>query len=465
MKGKSKSGKNEKYPEDKFDWGLYPELEVFVNGLVDNFLQHNAFSKKLSQRMLNETSTKFIDWIDHIRVPDKMLKESKLKGLGLREVRTKDILEGDRAFKHMQSYLFPILTTESSETEVALKPELIDHFIQMLGTGAEIEGEPFSIFRKAIVSNENGYCLSAVERRGYGGFILKEQDDISEYVKLLSKFFTRRRNFTTDEEGMRETEKLIQSSVKKIRSERVSDAFFRGERQYWQNRNRAGQVQKARQDRLGLGWGNHDHHTYRSSRANFAAMIRIFEQMGYTCREKYYAGEQAGWGAQILEHQICNIVVFTDVDLWPEETKIDFAHKGLPERARLGTVGLWIGLHGESILQAGMHHLEARFDFNRLSNDLSKQGVQVMKPFSNFDFLKQAFTVGDIWPVEKKRLDKLLSRSYITKEQYEKFRIEGAIGSHMENLQRDQGFKGFNKASVTKIINATDPRIQHYGGA
>jgi hypothetical protein len=35
---------------------------------------------------------------------------------------------------------------------------------------------------------------------------------------------------------------------------------------------------------------------------------------------------------------------------------------------------------------------------------------------------------------------------------------QGAIGSHLENLQRKGGFKGFNQKSVSVIIQATDPR-------
>ncbi|HAF03215.1 MAG TPA: hypothetical protein DIT76_05750 [Spartobacteria bacterium] len=37
----------------------------------------------------------------------------------------------------------------------------------------------------------------------------------------------------------------------------------------------------------------------------------------------------------------------------------------------------------------------------------------------------------------------------------------GAIGSHLENLQRKGGFKGFNQKSVSVIISATDPRKQN----
>ena len=77
---------------------------------------------------------------------------------------------------------------------------------------------------------------------------------------------------------------------------RACDLFFRAERDYWQSRNRAAQIQKMRQDALGLGWANHDHHTYRSSREHFATLISIFEMMGFHCRERFYAGKEAGWG-------------------------------------------------------------------------------------------------------------------------------------------------------------------------
>ena len=48
----------------------------------------------------------------------------------------------------------------------------------------------------------------------------------------------------------------------------------------------------------------------------------------------------------------------------PRRPTHDFAHEALPDLPRPNTVGLWVGLHGESILEAGMHHLEAQFDFD-----------------------------------------------------------------------------------------------------
>jgi hypothetical protein len=69
----------------------------------------------------------------------------------------------------------------------------------------------------------------------------------------------------------------------------------------------------------------------------------------------------------VLEQPTAGIVIFADVDLSPDELLIDFAHDPLPERAELGTVGLWCALHGESFLEAGMHHLECTFDFAALT--------------------------------------------------------------------------------------------------
>jgi len=182
--------------------------------------------------------------------------------------------------------------------------------------------------------------------------------------------------------------------------------------------------------------------------------------MGFVPREAFYAGKQAGWGAQILEQSDCNLIVFSDVDLGVEERGIDFAHNGLKPRMRPGTIGLWVGLHGESILQAGMHHLAARYAFETLNEDLAKLNLDMMAPFSHFDFLKQAFSQGEYWRVDEKRAKSLLKKSLMTEKQFTKFISESAIGGHLENIERRRGFKGFNQDSVSAIIKATDPRKQ-----
>jgi hypothetical protein len=139
--------------------------------------------------------------------------------------------------------------------------------------------------------------------------------------------------------------------------------------------------------------------------------------------------------------------------------QVDFASADLPPSERLGTVGLWCALHGESLLAAGMHHLEGQFDFDRLRADLAARGVAHMEPFSDFPHLRQAFTSAERWPVDPRRLADLVAAGHVTAEQAQVFATEGAAGSHLENLARRGGFKGFNQHNVSVTMRATDPRV------
>ena len=107
-----------------------------------------------------------------------------------------------------------------------------------------------------------------------------------------------------------------------------------------------------------------------------------------------------------------------------------------------------------------MHHLEAQFMFEELTQGLGDRGIKMMKPFSFFPYLKQAFTAGENWQVESTRVRSLVEQGKITPEQGEHFIAHGAIGSHLENLQRREGYKGFNQKNVSIIIKKTDPRLQ-----
>ena len=112
------------------------------------------------------------------------------------------------------------------------------------------------------------------------------------------------------------------------------------------------------------------------------------------------------------------------------------------------------------MLQAGMHHLECRFDFGAIERQLPLVGVPVLKPFTDLPYLKQAFTQGEVWPVAAERLEAALAAGAITPAEAERFRQFGAIGSHLEILERDEGYKGFNQAGINEIIRETDPRRQ-----
>ena len=447
-------------PLESFQWTPQPQAQALITGLVDSFLSRSAFGRKLKQRLYQEAGVRFADLIDSIHVPASIATHDDL--LRCSFVRRPVAGAEDRYIQGQG--IFPAVVLGSDPiTRVFLKVESIADFLAVwqIAEGHPVAGEPLAALRLAVINRESETELMAVERHGYGGFDVPPiaSQQAMQVLRQLEGFRWRRRSFENEADGFVHAGRLIDAAIKEIGLDRACDLFFAAEREYWQRRNRAAQVQKARQDRLGIGWANHDHHTYRSSREHFAAMIAVFEKLGFHCRERFYAGSEAGWGAQVLEQPNAGIVIFADVDLSPDELFDDFAHQGLLPREELGTVGLWCALHGEAFLEAGMHHLECQFDFDALKRQLeTEQGVQVMKPFTSFPYLRQAFTEGEVWPVREERIERLLRAGRITPEQAARFREKGALGSHLENLERNQGFKGFNQTGVSEIISRTDPR-------
>jgi hypothetical protein len=447
-------------PLEQFRWMPQPAAEALVREIVDLFLAHCLSAARLRDRMRDDTGTRFSDWIDSIHLPDRPEWRERLTRAGF-------VSEGEhsRAFAQPAGIFPRLVLHEGSATKVFVKVESVADFAAAglaWGLPCEpIEGDPLSPMRRVRVGSGRAIELWAIERHGYRGFTLPATDDHRGILaaRQLESFRTRRRNFDDDVEGFMHARRLIDAAEDQLGIDLACDLFFAAEREFWQRRNRAAQFQKARQDRLGLGWANHDHHTYRSSRKHFARLIGVLEKLGFVCRERFYAGAEAGWGAQVLEQPHAGIVVFADVDLSPDELFNDFAHEELPPREQLGTVGLWCGLHGEAFLQAGMHHLECQFDFEALKQQMEQTGgIKVMKPFTDFPYLKQAFTEGERWPVDERRIESLLAEKKITPQQADQFRAQGAIGSHLENLERNEGFKGFNQNGVSEIIAHTDPR-------
>jgi hypothetical protein len=445
-----------------FDWPLANEAEQFLRERNALFLDRSTFARKLADRMRAETATDFFEWTDHLVLAPRV--ERALVAAGFVPDPQAETPHGETVYEHPRATLPRVILrrgNEQSPSVLALRSESVADFMACHNLPGELEGDPFSRYRRILVAEENGARLEAVERRAYRGFVPAAlgRTELANIIKARELWRTRRRLFTSDAEGIHAARQILDRVLRLVGRDLACEFFFEAERAYWQSRNRAARMQKHRQDRLGLGWGNHDHHTFRCSREHFVDLVNFLLKLGFAKRERYYSGAEAGWGAQISEQVVAGIVVFADVDLMPEETELDFSTSKLPPAPRLGTVGLWVGLHGESLLEAGMHHLEARFDFDFLRVQFKESGVNTMSPFSDFPFLRQAFTEGERWPVRRERAERLLADGLITRKQAEQFIREGALGSHLENLQRHGGFKGFNQKSVSAVIAATDPRI------
>ena len=347
----------------------------------------------------------------------------------------------------------------STTVKLYLRVESIEAFLDANNLQAvPIHGDPEANLRYSdeLVSGSNCYLVQRSGTRGYSVTSHPENFYVA-ITDVRSKFANRPRS-GDDLADTRGALQAFTTAEALIGNGRAVDEFFAAERDYWMSRNSAGRWQKSRQDSIGIGWANHDHHTYRSSREGFQGLIQLFLRMGFLLRERFYAGEEAGWGAQILEHPVSRVVIFADVDITASELNTDFGITALPPSATLGTIGLWCALHGGAIGLAGMHHLEAEFIHNAVQDAYIQIGGDVMKPFTNIEVLWQAFTAAEVWSVSAERLNRLVADGLLDHETAMKFRINGAPGSHLEILQRWDGFKGFNKTGISDIITKTDPR-------
>ena len=444
--------------QDNAQWQRYPKAESLIANWLNIAHEENQAIRNISDRMADETSTRLFDWVDHLQVKD----DSADKELRQAGFEVEDVESPGTVYTHPGAMLPRVVinSQESVSLGVVIKAESLQAFMLMNGLTGPILGTPFNGYRSTAIHTEGPVAFYAVERRGTRTLLAPSggTGEPSAYIKAVEIWSARPRDLGDEDQAMERAIEIAEHMCEVVGCNMAAHIVLQVERQYWQNRNTAGSIQKMRQDRLGLGWANQDHHTFRSSRHHFPRLVQLFETLGFHCREQFYAGEEAGWGAQVMENSVSGHVLFLDLDLAPDELEIDFAHQPLPQRDFLGTVGLWCGLHGDSILQAGMHHLEAQFDFKKLVKDLQTYGIETMDPFSDFSYLKQAFTRGERWPVRESRVQRLQERGLIDDEQAAKFLREGAVGSHLENLQRAEGFKGFNQSNVSKIIRETDPR-------
>ena len=442
-------------------WEPQPAAAQLVQTLLEQEFYTNQKIDHFRSRLLAETGTRLLDWVYSLTLPTSHVLLSQLRSVGF--TFAQEAGESTKYWRHPHGIFPLIVTTEgTSDAILSIKVDSVDVAVA-IGDWEDskiLNSSPAGRRKETLLYCAEDIQLRAIERHGCQiETQLQESADLASVAeKHYVAFLNRPRDFPTDEAGFAATEEIIDAAVSELGADWACDLFFFAERANWMRRNHAARVQYERQQKLGLGWANHDHHTFRSSRHCFHLLVASLEKLGFECRERFYAGNEASWGAQVLEQPECGFVVFADVDLSPTEITGDIAHTPLPHRGELGTIGLWCALHGESFLQAGMHHLECQFDFDASREQLANAGVETMTPFTDFPFLRQAFTQGEVWEIDEKRIETLLEGNYISEEQAEQFRQEGTIGSHLEILERNDGYKGFNQTGVSDIIARTDPR-------
>ncbi|HEY2044013.1 MAG TPA: hypothetical protein VGH11_15145 [Jatrophihabitans sp.] len=443
-----------------FNWTLHPAAEALVDEIVEAASAKSPRLAALRVELAEQTSTRLQDWLDSVSAPTT---PDDLAAVGYEPT------QHPLLWRHPGAQLPAVVIDDCYQ--VAIRVDDVAAFAQSQGRRSDeatrIEGSPLSGYRRVIVADENSVQIAGVERRSWTAGVTPEVFDSRQRSAAPQawQLLAERPRTLSGPQGVRAQLRCAADAVRLVGADLAASYFLQQERQYWQRHNNAGMIQHARQDRLGLGWGNNDHHTFRSSRPAFAPLIEFLATLGFSLRERFYAGAEAGWGAQVIEHYGCGGVIFADVDLTEAEVDVDFAHTELRDDDRLGTVGMWCALHGESVLAAGMHHLEGQFSFDALTDSLAERGQPSMPPFSDFVHLRQAFTEAELWPVSQHRLAALVEGGQLSVERASELETTGAAGSHLENLARRGGFKGFNQHNVSTTMLATHPRDYRPSGS
>jgi hypothetical protein len=435
-------------------WTVQPDAETALAALLEEALAENRALADWSSRLLEGAGVRLRDILDHVRLP-----AGRAQAMAQAGWRPESEVSGGEIWRNSTGW-FPDLVVADGPAELWFRAEDVAQFVAANGIRAAIEGEPFGPFRKALVFG-GSFAAGAIERNGHVGYDWRPAipaEQLRAARVHLQAFRARRRQFDSVAEGLDHTEALVKAAVGDLGQHWACDLWLRAERDYWMLRCPAGARQKARQDALGIGWANIDHHTYDSSRAHYRRTIGILEMLGYELREMLYAGDLAGWGSQVLEQPVLRSTIFADVDLAPHELEIDFAHEELPELASHRRAGILSILHGESILECGLNHVAALYDQKALRAQLAREGILMMNPFSNFPFLYQELSVGALAPVDPARVDGLQRAGHLTHAEAEEIRLNGYIATHLENIERNQGYKGFNKPGIDGVLRALDPR-------
>lgn len=364
----------------------------------------------------------------------------------------------DGAWRNLEGMFPPVLVGEKEA--LWIRAESIDEFLAINAPSLAVEGAPFAPLRLGVVNDAEATRFGVVERNGFPGFgiVSPSAAQLREARISLQRFRSRRREFDRVEDGLDYTDALVESVVEAIGPHWACDLWLKAEREFWMRRCRAGALQWARQRSVGIGWANVDHHTYDGSRQHFRRTIGILEKLGYELREMLYAGELAGWGSQVLEQPVIGSTIFADVDLAPEELAVDFAHSDLPALPRHRRAGVLSALLGESILEAGINHIAGLYDQREFRRQIHALHITTMEPFSDFEHLYQELTEGDWVAVDPARVDALEREGHIEAGEAEALRVKGTILSHLENIERNDAYKGFNREGIDAVLRKLDPR-------
>ena len=216
-------------PLEAFQWTPQPAPFNFLRECCEAFLAPCPTASALAQRMRDETGTRFIDWIDHIRIPRGDPRAARLADVGY----SADSEGKGFVVLTNESGMFPPVLVSDGPLEIALKVESAADFAAVHGVQNEIEGSPLGLFRYLRICDCGDTRLSVVERHGYRGFVVPKfyPERAIAWLKHSEALRARRRDFDDDADGFEHAGALIDAAIAELGVDLTCDLWFAAERE------------------------------------------------------------------------------------------------------------------------------------------------------------------------------------------------------------------------------------------
>jgi hypothetical protein len=397
---------------------------------IKEFTAQNRFIAALERQLQLLACTRLCDWVDHLAFAEGNGRAELLAEQGF----TLHHQAADYRYYHHPSGAIPgvALYRTTMLPSLYVRVESVADYLLVRGQSTSIEGGPLTPYRRSSVAVDNGIALWVCERRG--SWTLKPaaspEGYLDRYLQARERWRTRPRDWEDEEEALRQALLRAANMQSLVGSATAAALVLEGERDYYQSRNQAAQLQKSRLDHLGLGWASPACHVFASSRAKLATAFQLFELLGFRLLRTLHAGEEAGWGMALFRHPDLRAAVCCKVDLSAQELAQALASRPLlAAQPKLGETGLWCGLHGESLLKAGMQLLAIPLESSQLRSCCQEHGIGIVEESRAVKELLPFTTEPERWPVSARRLRQLVQEGQLTDEAARGLVSDGAAGS------------------------------------
>lgn len=352
---------------------------------------------ELESKITQRTGSPLLDWVDALHLVAEPRRRAEWIGLGWMPA---EIGPDHEVLRFEGDELPPVVLHADLTARLDLRVQSIEAFLAAHGLAfnARVKGAPGSALRRAQWGQGGLRAFGVVERHGTTAFDhrrcpVSDPARLEHWSQVLRG---RQRSHRDDEQGLLQLGEQLERIAAELGEGPAASLFLSVEREYWQWRNQAAQIQFRRQQGLGLGWGNHGKHIYRCSAALFDATQALFAKLGYV-----YKGDDNRKG-NIRRLELAHPASATRIVI---ETAL-----GDLEDTDVQGPGLWTALHGESLMQAGMHRLCAVLHRARAGECVGG---------------------GDLWTVDPQRVRSLVQSGRIAQEAADELLERGAVGSKL----------------------------------